>query len=152
MSTTPSPSLLQRISNLFKGSTTTRPGTERFADGRADSEVEPAALKASVLKVLASQAKRAPENLQLLLETLALKAQGGYDDDSKYVVHSLSVIHSEGRWNILFNLLLRCHLVPQFKRNLPIRLFVTFGMFFVIRLCRILAMTFNTGLPMAVTM
>ena len=86
MSSTPSPSFLQRITQLFKGSPNTRPDTERFDDGRADSDVDPAALKAGVLKVLASQAKRAPENLHLLLETLALKAQGGYDDDSKYVV------------------------------------------------------------------
>jgi hypothetical protein len=86
MSSTSPPSFLQRITQLFKGSSTTRPDTERYGDGRADSEVDPAALKASILKVLASQAKRAPENLHLLLETLALKAQGGYDDDSKYVV------------------------------------------------------------------
>jgi hypothetical protein len=88
MSSTPS-SFLQRITQLFKGNSTARPDTQLYGDGRADSDVDPAALKAGVLKVLASQAKRAPENLHLLLETLTLKAQGGYDDDSRYVVRFL---------------------------------------------------------------
>jgi hypothetical protein len=44
------------------------------------------ALKNGILGDLASQAKRVPEDLHLVLQLIDLKAAGGYEDDSRYVV------------------------------------------------------------------
>lgn len=81
MTSNSSPSFLQRLTQLFS-----RPAPQRYGNGRNDSAIEPKALKVGILKELASQAKRTPENLHLLIDALSLKAHGGYDDDSKYIV------------------------------------------------------------------
>lgn len=81
MTSTSTPSRLKRVTQLVKASFRPRGGDEKY-----DSEVDPKDLKAGIVKVLKSQAKRVPENLQLLIETISLKVHGGYEDDSKYIV------------------------------------------------------------------
>jgi hypothetical protein len=86
MTSISTPSKLKRVTQLVKASF--RPVPPRVGDERYDSEVDPKDLKAGIVKVLTSQAKRVPENLQLLIEAISLKAHGGYEDDSKYIVLS----------------------------------------------------------------
>lgn len=77
-------SSFKRVIQLVKASF--RPVPKHFGDERYDSDVDPEELKASIVKVLTSQAKRVPDNLQLLIEAISLKTHGGYEDDSKYIV------------------------------------------------------------------
>lgn len=81
MTSNSSPSFLQRVGQLFS-----RPAPQRYGNGRNDSAADPKALKVGIRQELASQEKRIPEDLHLLIDALSLKAHGGYDDDSKYIV------------------------------------------------------------------
>jgi hypothetical protein len=110
MTSNSSPSFLQRFSQIFN-----RPPPKRYGNGRNDSEVDPKAVKVGILQELASQAKRTPENLHLLIEALSLKVHGGYEDDSKYIVLPRSEDLTDDRWNNSFNLLLRCLVLRRFK-------------------------------------
>ena len=47
------------------------------------------ALKDGILADLASQSKRVPADLHLLLQLIDMKEAGGYEDDSRYVVRFL---------------------------------------------------------------
>jgi hypothetical protein len=87
MASNSSPSLVRRASQLVKASF--RHPSPTFGDGKYDSDADPKALKAGIIRELESQTKRVPANLQLLIETIGLKAQGGYEDDSVYVVLTL---------------------------------------------------------------
>jgi hypothetical protein len=78
------PSLVRRASQLVKASFRQPPSN--FGDGTPDSAPDPKTLKAGIIKELASQSKRAPQNLQLLIQMIGMKAHGNYEDDSLYVV------------------------------------------------------------------
>lgn len=105
------PSFLRRASQLIKASI--RPVPPSFGDGRSNSEVHPKVLKAGIIKQLESQAKRIPANLQLLIETISMKAQGGYEDDSIYVVLSRFQTIPDVSWNISSSLSPLCRRLPS---------------------------------------
>jgi len=72
-----------RLSQIFKapfrhGS----PNNSHDRHGTADAKV----LKDGIIKDLASQSKRIPADLHLLIQLINMKADGGYEDDSRYVV------------------------------------------------------------------
>jgi hypothetical protein len=79
-----SPSLVRRASQLVKGSFRQPPSN--FGDGTPDSGPDPKTLKAGIIKELASQSKRVPQNLHLLIQMIDMQAHGNYADDSHWVV------------------------------------------------------------------
>lgn len=86
MTSTSSPSFFKRAAQHFKPPS--RSAAPRI--GENDSDVDPNKLKTSIIKVLESQSKRVPADLNLLIQAIALKSRGGYDDDSKQFVLFLS--------------------------------------------------------------
>jgi len=76
---------LSQISQLLHYSL--RPLPPRFGDGRYDSDVDPAVVKAGLLKDLGSQALRIPADIELVSEAIStVFFQGGLQDDKKYFV------------------------------------------------------------------
>jgi len=79
---------LEQISQLVSASV--RPLPPRFGDGRYDSDVSPDAVKTGLLKDLASQALRIPNDIELVSEAIStVFFQDGLQDDSKYFVQFL---------------------------------------------------------------
>ena len=72
-------SFSNRLSLLFKARSSNRTH-ERH--GSTDSTI----LKYGIIKDLASQSKRVPADLHLLMQLIDMKSAGGYEDDSLYVV------------------------------------------------------------------
>lgn len=87
MGTNSSPSFSKRLSQLFKA--TFRHGPSNDSPDRHGS-TDPTVLKAGIIQDLASQSKRIPADLHLLMQMIDMKTAGGYEDDSRYVVRSLS--------------------------------------------------------------
>lgn len=77
-------SLLEKISQLVHASL--RPLPPRFGDGRYNSDVSPEVIKTGILKDLASQAARIPNDIDLLVNLIAVLYRGGVQDDSKFFV------------------------------------------------------------------
>ena len=87
------PSLMDKINQLIQLiNAYFRPLPPRFGDGRYDSDVSPEDLKTGIIQDLVAQGNRIPEDIDLLINVLHTEAQGGYQDDKKYVVlpHSLA--------------------------------------------------------------
>ena len=83
MGSNSSPSFSKRLSQLFKAPLRHElPNPSHGRHGSAD----PTALKAGIIKILASQSKRIPADIHLLMQLIDMKADGGYEDDSRYVV------------------------------------------------------------------
>lgn len=79
---------LEQISQLVSASV--RPLPPRFGDGRFDSDVSPDAVKTGLLKDMASQALRIPDDIGLVSEAIStVFFQDGLQDDSKYFVQVL---------------------------------------------------------------
>jgi len=87
MGTNSSPSFSKRLSQLFKA--TFRHGSSNDSHERHGS-TDPTVLKAGIIQDLASQSKRIPADLHLLMQMIDMKTAGGYEDDSQYVVRSLN--------------------------------------------------------------
>jgi hypothetical protein len=83
MGSSSSPSFSKRLSQLFKAPFR-QGGSNESPDrqGSADSTT----LKDGIIKDLASQSKRIPADIHLLLQLIDMKSAGGYEDDSRYVV------------------------------------------------------------------
>lgn len=77
-------SLLEKINQLVHASL--RPLPPRFGDGRYNSDVSPEVIKTGILKDLASQAARIPNDIDLLVNLIAVLYRGGVQDDSKFFV------------------------------------------------------------------
>ena|ERR1700721_1090409 len=91
MTSNSSPSLIssRRFSQILKAPF--RSTFKKKPNGRRDVEDDskPNTPKAGILKDLASQGRRIPQDFQLLLEMLEMHEQGGYEDDSRYTVRLL---------------------------------------------------------------
>ena len=83
------PSLLEKLAQLVHASL--RPLPPRFGDGRYDSDVSPETIKTGIIKDLASQAARIPEDIDILVNLIAALFRNGLQDDSKYFVSLLSL-------------------------------------------------------------
>jgi hypothetical protein len=83
MTSNSSPSLAKRLSQFLK--TPFRHSSSSDSHERRGL-TELKALKAGIIKDLASQSKRIPADLHLLLQLIDMKVAGGYEDDSQYVV------------------------------------------------------------------
>jgi hypothetical protein len=77
-------SFTKRFSELFKFSFLQGPSNNVSHERQGHTDTN--ALKDGILADLASQSKRIPADLHLLLQLIDLKASGGYEDDSRYVV------------------------------------------------------------------
>jgi hypothetical protein len=86
-------SLLEKISQLVHASL--RPLPPRFGDGRYNSDVSPEVIKTGILKDLASQTTRIPDDIDLLVNTIAVLYRGGLQDDSKFFVYLYSSLPSD---------------------------------------------------------
>jgi hypothetical protein len=82
------PTLLEKVAQLVHASL--RPLPPRFGDGRYNSDVSPETIKTGIIKDLASQASRIPEDIDILVDTIAVIYRNGLQDDSKYFVSFLS--------------------------------------------------------------
>jgi hypothetical protein len=108
----PGLSFFQRFRSLFAA--IVRPPPPLLGDGRASSEVHTTGL----IQDLASQAKRIPENFDLVMSLAKSLADGGLIDDRQYVVEKIIQLaaslpdHSENQvkltgqlirslWNVL---------------------------------------------------
>jgi len=79
-----SKSFSTRLSQLFKAPLQHGSPSERnYRHGTAEAKV----LKDGIIKDLASQSTRIPTDLHLLMQLVDMKAAGGYEDDSRYIVH-----------------------------------------------------------------
>ena len=78
------PSFSKRLSLLFKSTFHRTSSSTNKHEGRAPAD--PKALKADIIKDLLSQSRRIPADLHLLMQLIDMKAAGGYEDDSLYVV------------------------------------------------------------------
>jgi len=79
---------LEQISQLVSASV--RPLPPRFGDGRYDADVSPDAVKTGLLKDLASQALRIPDDIGLISEAIStVFFQDGLQDDKKYFMEKI---------------------------------------------------------------
>src|SRR5438045_4525995 len=85
------PSLLEKLAQLVHASL--RPLPPRFGDGTYDSDVSPETIKTGIIKDLASQATRIPEDIDILVNLIATLFRNGLQDDSKFFVSRLSLFH-----------------------------------------------------------
>ena len=83
------PSLLEKLAQLVHASL--RPLPPRFGDGNYDSDVSPETIKTGIVKDLASQATRIPEDIDILVNLIATLFRNGLQDDSKFFVSLLSL-------------------------------------------------------------
>jgi hypothetical protein len=81
-------SLLEKVAQLVHASL--RPLPPRFGDGRYNSDVSPETIKTGIIRDLASQATRIPEDIDILVDAIAVLYRNGLQDDSKYFVSFLS--------------------------------------------------------------
>lgn len=78
------PSLLEKIKQLVHASL--RPLPPRYGDGRYNSDVSPETIKTGIIKDLASQATRIPEDIDIVVDAIAVLYRNGLIDDSKFFV------------------------------------------------------------------
>jgi len=98
---------LSEIGQLLNASF--RPPPPRYGDGRYESDYSPTETKTGILKDLASQAMRVPQDLDLMIDYVGMMRRGGLQDDSKYLVF----IQSLGKF------LLKVEKLIQFITSLP---------------------------------
>ena|SRR5436190_17377556 len=78
------PSLLEKVAQLMHASL--RPLPPCFGDGTYDSDVSPETTKTGIIRDLASQAMRIPEDIVILVNLVATLYRNGLQDDSKFLV------------------------------------------------------------------
>ena len=81
------PSLLEKISQLVHASL--RPLPPRYGDGRYNSDVSPDTIKTGIVKDLASQATRIPQDIDIIVDLIGVLRRNGLMDDSKFFVSLL---------------------------------------------------------------
>ena len=77
---------LSEISQLLNASLRAPP--PKYGDGRYEADYSPTGTKTGILKDLASQAMRVPQDLDLAIDFMGTLRNGGLQDDSKYMVCS----------------------------------------------------------------
>lgn len=75
---------LSEIGQLLNASLRAPP--PKYGDGRYEADVSPTETKTGILKDLASQAMRVPQDINLMIDFMGTLRQGGLQDDSKYLV------------------------------------------------------------------
>jgi hypothetical protein len=145
--------LLEQIKQLVHASL--RPLPPRFGDGRYNSDVSPEQIKTGIVKDLASQAARVPEDIDLLVNIIQILYRNGLQNDSKYFVRSLNCACDadlSGRWRSSSNSLPPFPALLPPKRSSPTALLGISGAFSSIHLFRTSAISISIARQMVATM
>lgn len=143
------PSLLEKVAQLVHASL--RPLPPRYGDGRYNSDVSPETIKTGIVKDLASQATRIPEDIDILVNAIAVLYRNGLQDDSKYLVSDFCY-WANYRWKRSFSSCPRFRVHPPYRFASRTVLSQICGMSSFIHLCRMSATFTNTALLMGPTM
>ena len=145
------PSLLEKLAQLVHASL--RPLPPRFGDGRYNSDISPETIKTGIIKDLASQATRIPEDIDILVNAIAVLFRNGLQDDSKFFVSlSLFLLLKCFRWKRLYNSFRHSQVLLLCKLKSPMVLSPICGMSFFILLFRTLVIFISIVLLMVLTM
>src|SRR5208282_2028233 len=128
------PSLLEKIAQLVHSSL--RPLPPRYGDGRYNSDVSPETIKTGIIKDLASQATRIPEDIDIIVNAIAVLYRNGLMDDSKFFVPPYSSVAYYFRWKRLFNSFRHFRVLRPYKLKSPMVLLPICGMSCFILLSR----------------
>ena len=101
------PSLLEKLAQLVHASL--RPLPPRYGDGRYNSDVSPETIKTGIIKDLASQATRIPEDIDIYSQSIAFSTEMDYRMTRNSLYHSY----------LFYCLLFQMEKIIQFVSSLP---------------------------------